>query len=280
MIGLRIGLHGSIKQEKGVDRKHMKLLLHACCGPCSLEPVRILQRSGHDITIAYMNANIHPAAEYDRRLATLRAWANTAHVDVIEGVYDPLTWEERVGTLAGEPQRTREDRCRACYRLRFEETARYAAAHGFEGISTTLSVSPYQYTDAIRDELEAIGRASHIDIVFEDFRSFYDEATRLSRSLGMYRQNYCGCRLSQAEAEVERRERKHARELEKQAKQKVRAQRVAEEEAMRAAKRKERQAYAEKQAAKQRALKAFREAKASTTTETTTTKAGSTVHEN
>ena len=31
----------------------MKILLHACCGPCSLEPVRLLQEAGHDLTIAY-----------------------------------------------------------------------------------------------------------------------------------------------------------------------------------------------------------------------------------
>ena len=53
----------------------MKILLHACCGPCSLEPVRLLRAAGHDLTIAYMNSNIAPADEYARRLSTLRAWA-------------------------------------------------------------------------------------------------------------------------------------------------------------------------------------------------------------
>ena len=53
----------------------MKLLLHACCGPCSLEPTRLLKAAGHDITIYYANSNIHPAEEYEHRLATLRAWA-------------------------------------------------------------------------------------------------------------------------------------------------------------------------------------------------------------
>ena len=50
----------------------MKLLLHACCGPCSLEPTRLLKAAGHDITIYYANSNIHPAEEYEHRLATRR----------------------------------------------------------------------------------------------------------------------------------------------------------------------------------------------------------------
>ena len=204
----------------------MKLLLHACCGPCSLEPTRLLKAAGHDITIYYANSNIHPAEEYEHRLATLRAWAADAGFEVLEGPYDPATWEacagrigdaaiaeieqarakagvegecagEREGEINGpneasrnrcktvtdtnhraaspdgaplsassassaapraavlsvDPAR-REARCRACYRLRLEETARVAAERGFEGIGTTLSVSPYQYTQVIREEVE------------------------------------------------------------------------------------------------------------------------------
>ena len=79
----------------------MKILLHACCGPCSLEPVRLLRAAGHDLTIAYMNSNIAPADEYARRLSTLRAWAAGEQLDVLEGAYDPAAWEAcagRVGT--------------------------------------------------------------------------------------------------------------------------------------------------------------------------------------
>lgn len=236
----------------------MKLLLHACCGPCSLEPVRLLQQAGHDITIAFVNSNIYPEAEYDQRLSTLRAWALKENVPVVDGVYDPTCWENTAGALAAEPSRKREDRCRACYRFRFDEAARYAAHNGFDAVATTLTVSPYQYTETIHEELEAAGRAHGVETLFEDFRPFYDEATRRSRNLGMYRQNYCGCRLSKAEAEIERTERKHAREAEKKAQRAANAERDAAEERTRAAKRAEKQAYAAKQAEKRRALKAFR----------------------
>lgn len=239
----------------------MKLLLHACCGPCSLEPVRLLRAAGHDLTIAYMNSNIAPADEYDRRLAALRAWAAGERVSVIEGVYDPAAWEAcagRVGDAADDPAR-REARCRACYRLRFEEAARLAAYQGFDALGTTLSVSPYQYTDVIREELQRAAAAVGVRALFEDYRPFYDEATHRSREMGMYRQNYCGCRFSDAEAAAERAERKAQRAAAREAEHAARADELAAAAAEQAARRAERAAYDSKQARKRAVLKALRE---------------------
>lgn len=305
----------------------MKLLLHACCGPCSLEPTRLLKAAGHDITIYYANSNIHPAEEYEHRLATLHAWAADAGFKVLEGPYDQATWEAcagRIGDAAiaeveqaraeadaegerevepGSPDDTasnrcktvtetnygaaspddtplfasatgsaapraavlsvdparREARCRACYRLRLEETARVAAERGFEGIGTTLSVSPYQYTQVIREEVERAAAQAGVASVFEDFRPYYDEATRESRELGMYRQNFCGCRISDLEAAAERAERKEQRAAAKAAERAAHADERAAEEAARAAHKAERAAYDKKQARKRAILKALRE---------------------
>ena len=342
----------------------MKLLLHACCGPCSLEPTRLLKAAGHDITIYYANSNIHPAEEYEHRLATLRAWAADAGFEVLEGPYDPATWEAcagrigdaaiaeveraragagvqgegecaiespdeasgnrcktvtdtdeetftntsmptaltitadscadevasnsrsksvtdmnhgavspagttlstssmhdaapRAAVLSVDPAR-REARCRACYRLRLEETAQVAAERGFEGIGTTLSVSPYQYTQVIREEVERAAAQAGVAPVFEDFRPYYDEATRESRELGMYRQNFCGCRISDREAAAERAERKEQRAAAKAAERAAHADERAAEEAARAAHKAERAAYDKKQARKRAILKALRE---------------------
>lgn len=340
----------------------MKLLLHACCGPCSLEPTRLLKAAGHDITIYYANSNIHPAEEYQHRLATLRAWSSAEGFDVLEGPYNPASWENvcgRIGdsaiadveraraetaansrlqsvtdaqaeegdednradleaasdatgarsqadahaaavastcggnnsaehasqasltdsTPAGEhvnsnapaesaPLRAavlsvdparREARCRACYRMRLEETARVAAERGFDGIGTTLSVSPYQYTDVIREEVERAAACAGVAPVFEDFRPYYDEATRRSRQLGMYRQNFCGCRISDLEAAAERAERKAERTAAKAAERAAHASERAAEQAARARHKAERAAYDQKQARKRAILKALRE---------------------
>ena len=188
----------------------MKLLLHACCCPCTLEPLRLLLEEGHDIAIAYMNSNIHPAEEYEHRRDVLLDFAREQGLEVIEGVYDPQAWSRAAGVLGTDPDQ-RPDRCRACYRLRLEEACAYAAANGYEGVATTLTVSPYQYTQVIREEVERAAAQAGVAPVFEDFRPYYDEATRESRELGMYRQNFCGCRISDLEAAAERAERKEQR---------------------------------------------------------------------
>lgn len=321
----------------------MKLLLHACCGPCSLEPVRLLRDAGHRITIYYANSNIAPADEYAHRLETLRAWAGSEGLSVEEGRYDPEAWQASAGrigdaalaeareqlldakgtgdtaeagesaaeksagsaatgaraerdadspaeshadeddaaapkrgfgahgelsldeaaSLAVDPAR-RAARCRACYRLRLEETARRAAEQGFDGIGTTLSVSPYQYTDIIREELERAAAQAGVAAVFEDFRPFYPEATRRSRDLGMYRQNYCGCALSDLEAAAERAERKAERKAERAAELAARAHERAAQEAARQERKAERAAYDAKQARKRAVLKALREGRSIT----------------
>ena len=189
----------------------MKTLLHACCGPCSLEPSRILAEEGHELILAFCNSNIHPREEYDRRLETLAAYAASQDLEMLEGGYDPALWEERVGVLGAD----RRERCRACYRLRFQEAARMAWGQGCQALSTTLSVSPYQFTDLIEEELERAAREVGLVPLFRDFRENYPEATRRSLELGMYRQNYCGCRFSQEEARLERAARKVERKAEK-----------------------------------------------------------------
>lgn len=189
-----------------------RMLLHACCGPCSLEPTRIFAQEGVDFAIHYANSNIFPPEEYEHRLSTLREHVcEPQGIELIEGDYDPDAWEREVAMHGTD----REARCRACYRLRFEETAREAAARGFDTISTTLTISPYQLTDAILEKLEAAAERHGLKVDARDFRDRYREATRRSREKGMYRQNYCGCRFSIAEAEEQRKAAKRKRDEEK-----------------------------------------------------------------
>ena len=190
------------------------LLLHACCGPCSLEPVRLLREEGFEPTILWTNPNIQPLSEHDLRLDTLLAWASdVAHVDVIVAGDDRAAWERACAPAGFD----RERRCRACYALRLEEACRVARERGFEHVSTTLAVSPYQLFDACGEILRAVAARHGLTPVWRDFRPFYPEATRESRELGMYRQNYCGCRFSAAEAAIERHEARDARRAAKAA---------------------------------------------------------------
>lgn len=248
-------------------------------------PTRLLAEEGHDITVFYANGNIAPAAEYGKRLDELRRYAAQQGFEVIEGAYNPDEWERKVAPIGesikefspalgaefaakhvgsdDSPIATvaelldddrRRERCRACYRMRLEETARAAAEGGFEGMATTLAVSPYQFTDVIHEELRRTAGQAGIEAHFHDYRPYYDEATRISRELGMYRQNYCGCRFSIREAEATRAFVKEQRKAAKAAKAEKRAR---EEEATRK-RAAEKQAYAEAQAKKRAVLKSLR----------------------
>ena len=234
-----------------------KMLLHACCGPCSLEPSRLLLDEGTPFSIFFSNSNIHPQEEYELRLATIREFQQSQGVGVIEGEYNRAAWDMRVGVIGekivnlqhelgldgeiipspnpyplpvlpdgfGENDEAlshlaelRQTRCRACYRLRFEETCSYAKEYGFDAVGTTLSVSPYQYTNIIREELKRACENAGLTCAFVDYRPYFETNEARSKELGMYRQNYCGCHFSYDEAQAERAYRKRARKAAKAAK--------------------------------------------------------------
>lgn len=197
------------------------LALHACCGPCSLEPVAHLRAEGFEPVIFWSNANIQPAAEHDLRLATLLSWAEEENVAVVlcekdagSDVLSTKTLDEERDLwerIVAPAQFEREKRCRACYALRLAQSCKAARELSFTYTSTTLAVSPYQLFDICAAELNAIAQAQGLTPLVRDWRAYYPEATRESRERGMYRQNYCGCRFSAAEACIERHERRDAR---------------------------------------------------------------------
>ena len=193
------------------QKRPRRLLLHACCGPCLLEPLDALAREADHVTVVFANPNIHPAEEYEHRRDTLLAYARDVGVEVAELPYDRAAWDEAVAPLADQGA----GRCRACYRLRLGMAAAYAADNGFDALATTLSVSPYQNHDDIRREGELAAAGAGITWVDRDFRERYPAATARSRELGMYRQNYCGCVFSKGEAAAQREVRREARRAEK-----------------------------------------------------------------
>ena len=126
-------------------------------------------------------------------------------MQVISDTYNYADWSAAVEPLGEHTPNTPERivRCSACYLLRFKKAAAYAKQNGFTHISTTLSVSPYQYTDAIAKKLRQAANAYNVNYVFEDFTPQYLAATKRSKDLGMYRQHYCGCEFSQKESQTQ-----------------------------------------------------------------------------
>ena len=77
-----------------------KLLLHACCGPCSSAVLEQLNEH-FALSILYYNPNIDPPAEYHRREAELERFVREAgyRFPVIELPYDPAAYYEAVRGL-------------------------------------------------------------------------------------------------------------------------------------------------------------------------------------
>jgi len=181
----------------------VRVALHACCGPCLIEPLDALAAK-YEVVVVFANPNIQPLEEYERRRDTLRAWADARALEVVEVAYEPAAWEEAVSGV-------RDDcvsRCARCYGLRLRLTAREAARHGCDAMATTLSVSPYQDATAIDAAGREAAAEQGLTWLFEDYRGRYPEAVRRAREAGMYRQNYCGCLPSMAEAQADRERRR------------------------------------------------------------------------
>ena len=174
----------------------MKIILHACCGPCSTVPLRLFAGQGHELEIYYANSNIHPRSEYELRRDTIAAYAADRGIPFAEGEYEPDRWLEAIG----EHRAYGIERCRRCYRMRLEETARHAAEVGADAIASSLTISPYQFTAAINEELVSAAEAAGVEAIESDFRDRYQDSVVYSREAGMYRQNFCGCMFSQVEA--------------------------------------------------------------------------------
>ena len=176
------------------DGPRPKLLLHCCCAPCSTAVLERLHQH-FDITVYYDNPNIDTAAEHDlraRELKTFTARSVLADEAVIQP-YDPASYYAAVCGLEQEPEGGA--RCERCFALRLRNAARYAAAHGYDYYTTTLTISPMKNAAL----LNAIGQeaAARYGVKFlpSDFkkRGGYQRSVALSRQYGLYRQNYCGC---------------------------------------------------------------------------------------
>jgi hypothetical protein len=174
------------------------LLLHICCAPDEAWVVHTM-RDSYDLHCFFCNPNIEPRQEYDTRLAEARKVAWRYEVPFTADPYDPAVWEESIRDHAHTPEGG--ERCRACFLLRLRRTARFCRDRGLERFTTVMSISPHKRIEM----LNATGTqaAEEFGVRYEPFNfkkhDGFLNSIKLSRELGLYRQDYCGCRLSRAE---------------------------------------------------------------------------------
>ena len=177
-----------------------RVLLHACCGPCSTSCIERLAPD-YAVTAYYYNPNITDREEYYLRRDTLMQFIrafNEDHKDefvigYIEGAYEPQKYIEKAEPLRDEPEGGR--RCDVCFAMRLAETARMAAELDMDYFTTTMSVSPHKNYDKIRTLGMSLQQQTGVKFLDVDFKkkNGFGRSVELSKQYGLYRQNFCGC---------------------------------------------------------------------------------------
>ena len=179
-----------------------KLLLHACCAPCSSYVIEYLNPY-FDITLLFYNPNIQPKEEYEARAKELITLPEKSHIDakVIICPYEPKEFDKAARGKEELPEGGA--RCAACFELRLGYTAKYAAENGYDYFCTTLSISPYKNARLLNTTGKAMEERYGVKYLYSDFKKNdgYKKSCQLSEKYGLYRQNYCGCIYSKAERE-------------------------------------------------------------------------------
>ncbi len=181
-----------------------RLLLHSCCAPCSSYCIEYLSQY-FDITILYYDPNIYPEEEFYKRAAEQQRLVSQMPlkhpVKVIVDEYEPQQFYSAVKGMEHIPEGG--ERCFACYRLRLERAAEYAAENGFEYFCSTLTISPLKNAEKLNEIGETLTEIYPVKHLPSDFKkkNGYKRSIELSAEYGLYRQNYCGCIFSQREAQ-------------------------------------------------------------------------------
>lgn len=164
------------------------------------------------MTLFFSNCNVDAREEFDRRLAQAVKLGKVDGVAVVADSYDHADWLENVARgFESEPEKGA--RCERCFRYSLARAAAYAAEHGFDAFTTSLTVSPHKPTPMVfaagRDAAWIASTApcggtsaSAPKFLEMDFkkRDGFLLSTRRSRELGLYRQDYCGCEFSKRRA--------------------------------------------------------------------------------
>ena len=171
----------------------MKVLLHICCAPCAIYPLKTMRAEGIDVMGFFYRHNIHPYRECQRREETLKDFAESEELRVVyqkdydmEGFIRSVAFREK-------------DRCNYCYHDRLQAAARVAKKGKFDCFTSTLLYSKFQKHETIKEVGESIGKREGVPFYYKDFRSGWKEGIEVSKERDMYRQSYCGCIYSEKE---------------------------------------------------------------------------------
>ncbi|MDY6787097.1 MAG: epoxyqueuosine reductase QueH [candidate division WOR-3 bacterium] len=173
----------------------MKLLLHICCGPDLTYAYEYFSKN-YDVTGYFYNLNIDTADEYERRFEAADKVGRHYGFDVIKGHYEPEVFLNAVKGMEELPEKSR--RCLKCHRVNLKATAMKAKSLNIDNFSTTLTISPHKPAEkinAIGRDISEMPGINFLEAILRKDNGF-KKSVDISKELGLYRQNYCGCKFS------------------------------------------------------------------------------------
>lgn len=174
-----------------------KFLLHACCAICSGYPILHLRELGYEPIVYFCNPNISPESEYEKRLEAQIELCKNLDCELIVDKYEPKLFEIAAFGFEDEPERGL--RCKKCFELRLNITAKKAKELGIENFTTSITISPHKDFKLISGIGKKLSKKYGINYLEIDFkkRNGTLQTNKISRDLGLYRQDYCGCKFSE-----------------------------------------------------------------------------------
>ncbi|MFH2116787.1 MAG: epoxyqueuosine reductase QueH [Bacillota bacterium] len=160
-----------------------------CCAPCAVYPVQVMKEKGIEIDGLYYNPNIHPYEEFQKREENIEKLAAQEGFFVH---YLPDFKEDLWLALESKDQ----NKCNMCYEMRLKKAFEFAKEHGYNAVTTSLLVSPYQQHELIIEIAKKYAKVYDVSFYYEDFRVGYRQGQKKAKEFGLYCQRYCGCILS------------------------------------------------------------------------------------
>jgi len=172
-----------------------RFLLHVCCATCLLHPFSVLSEDFR-VPLYFYNPNIHPDAEYSKRLKYVKLISEIYKIPLIVGRYEKKKWLKRTMALDSEPEGG--SRCELCFKIRLEKTAKTAKTLGFDIFGTALTISPHKNQSVVNAAGTSIAKKENIKFYVADFKKKdgFKKTIQLSNEYKIYRQSYCGCMYS------------------------------------------------------------------------------------
>lgn len=175
-----------------MEQNENKILLHACCAICSGYPIALLKEMGYSPVVYFYNPNLDTLEEFNKRLEAQKTVCDYHNVELIIEPYCAQEYLDYVKGFEQEPERGL--RCNKCIELRLLKTFQKAKDLGIKEFTTSLVISPHKNFTKISELGKNISE-NYLAVDFKKKDGFL-KTNNLSKELGLYRQNYCGCKFA------------------------------------------------------------------------------------